>query len=78
MRLTGVISDLTFEKEVPFNFVGEKIRVDTLGENILSAIATKRAARCPEIIANSFVYNTSVRFEVLSVNGTEFEIEAHS
>ena len=76
MRLTGVISDINFGEELPFNFVGEKIRVDTLGENILSDIAKRDESTIPEIIANSFVYNTSVRFEVRGVNGTQFEIEA--
>ena len=76
LRLTGVISDIDFGDEVPFNFVGEKIRVDTVGENIQSDIATRSESTIPEIIANSFVYNTSVRFEVLEVNGTSFILAA--
>ena len=76
LRLTGVISDIDFGDDVPFNFEGEKIRVDTLGESILSNIATRDESTVPEIIANSFIYNTSVRFEVLSVNGTSFILSA--
>lgn len=72
LRLTGVVSDINFGDDIPFNFEGEKIRVDTLGESILSNIATRDESTVPEIIANSFVYNTSVRFEVLSVNGASF------
>ncbi|AOV62315.1 structural protein [Synechococcus phage S-CAM7] len=76
LRLTGVISDINFGDDIPFNFQGEKIRVDTLGESILSNIATRDESTVPEIIANSFVYNTSVRFEVESVNGTSFILSA--
>ena len=77
VRLTGVISDLSFGKEVPFNFIGEKIRVDTLGENILGPVAVRGTQTVPQTIANSFIYNTSVRFEVRGVDGTEFTLSAN-
>ncbi len=47
-----------------------------MGQNIQSSIATRRETTVTEIIATSFVYNTSVRFEVLSVNGTSFILAA--
>ena len=76
LRLTGVLSDITFPEEVPFSSVGEKIRVDTLGENIVSPSASREPQTYPRIIANSFIYNTSVRFEVESVSGSEFVLTA--
>ena len=77
VRLTGVISDLSFGKEVPFNYIGEKIRVDTLGENILGPIGVRGEQTVPQIIANSFIYNTSVRFEVREFSGTTFTLSAN-
>lgn len=77
VRLTGVISDLSFGKDIPFNYVGEKIRVDTLGENILGPVAIRGTQTVPQTIANSFIYNTSVRFEVRSVDGTTFTLAAN-
>ena len=76
LRLTGVLSDINFPNEVPFSSVGEKIRVDSLGQNILSSRATREELTYPQIVANSFVYNTSVRFEVDALNGAEFILKA--
>ena len=75
MRLTGSISDIDFsEAGIPFTTVGEKIRVDTLGQNIKSSIATRNSQTYPEIVANSFIYNTSVRFEVFDFVGSTFTL----
>ena len=76
LRLTGVISSIDFGEGVPFTTVGEKIRVDTVGENILAPIATRGGQTYKQIVANSFIYNTSVRFEVFSLAGTVFTLKA--
>jgi hypothetical protein len=77
LRLTGTLSDISFDEDgVPFTSIGEKIVVDTLGENILPATATRDAQDYADIVANSFIYNTSVRFEVLETNGSTFSINA--
>ncbi len=74
LRMTGVISDIEFPDEVPFTTPGEKISVDTLGENIISADVTRSEPTQKQIIANSFIYNTSVRMEVDELNGSDFQI----
>ena len=73
MRMLGVLSDLTFDEDrVPFSIEGEKIRAQNLGENIVSENATRDALNFKQVLANSFVYNTSCRFQVAEVNGTNF------
>ena len=74
LRLTGVLSNIKFDGEVPFSFIGEKIRVESVGESIRSQIATRKEVELPQIIANSFIYNTSVRFQVKEFNGATFDI----
>ena len=75
LRLTGSLSDINFgEAGIPFTTIGEKIRVDTLGENIKSSIATRNIQTYPQIVANSFIYNTSVRFEVFEFVGSTFTL----
>ena len=74
LRITGVISDLEFPEEIPFITPGEKVSVDTLGENIISADVTRSEATQKQIIANSFIYNTSVRMEVDDLSGSVFSI----
>ena len=75
LRLTGTLSGIDFgENGAPFSTVGENILVNSLGENILPNRATRSAQNYSEIVANSFIYNTSVRFQVGEVNGTDFEI----
>ena len=77
MRMLGVLSDLKFDEDrVPFSIEGEKIRASTLGENIVSEFATRDELNFKQIIANSFVYNTSCRFEVEEINGTNFTIKS--
>ena len=77
MRFTGTLSDIDFgEDGVPFSTVGETILVDSLGQNILPKIANRSVPNYSDIVANSFIYNTSVRFQVGVINGTSFEIIA--
>ena len=61
---------------VPFSIEGEKIRAQNLGENIVSENATRDKLNFKQVLANSFVYNTSCRFQVAEVNGTNFSIKA--
>ena len=74
LRLTGTLSDIDFGEGIPFTNVDEKIRVDTLGENIVSNLATNETQTYKQIVANSLIYNTKVRFEVLEVNGSNFQL----
>ena len=76
LRLTGVIFDLEFDGDALFSYIDEKISVDSLGERFVSQIITRNELTIPEIIANSFVYNTSVRFEVKVVSGSTFTLTA--
>ena len=71
----GVLSDVNFDV-VPFSSVDEKIQVDTLGENIVSSNATRNKLNYKQIIANSFIYNTKVRFEITDIQGSEFTVNA--
>ena len=75
MRLMGVLSEANFEN-LPFSTDGETIQLDSLGENILSSNATRERLNFKQIVANSFIYNTKVRFEVNSVQGSTFGISA--
>ena len=77
IRLTGVLSGIDFDEGEPLSFVGEKIVVDTLGENITNVEQNRGTATLSQIIANSFVYNTSVRFQVASIQGSTFKIETN-
>ena len=77
MRMLGVLSDLIFDDDrVPFSIEGEKIRAQNLGENIVSENATRDKLNFKQVLANSFIYNTSCRFQVDEVNGTNFSIKA--
>ena len=76
LRLTGVVFDIGFDGDALFSTIGEKISVDSLGENIVSQIVTRNELTVPQVIANSFIYNTSVRFEVTSVSGSSFLLAA--
>ena len=77
MRMMGVLSDLTFDEDrVPFSIEGEKIRASVLGENIVSENATRDELNFKQIVANSLVYNTSCRFEIGEINGTNFRISS--
>ena len=75
MRLMGVLGDVVFD-ETPFSSVDEKIQVDTLGENIVSANVARSDLSYKQIVANSMIYNTKVRFEVRDVQGSVFLISA--
>ena len=74
LRLTGTLSDIDFGDGIPFTNVDEKIRVDTLGENIVSSLATNESQTYKQIVANSLIYNTKVRFQVLDVSGSNFNL----
>ena len=77
LRLTGTLSDISFEDDgVPFTSIGEKISVDSLGENIVPSGVKRTSQTYADIVANSFIYNTSVRFEVLDISGSTFSISA--
>ena len=75
MRLTGTLTDISFPRgDLPFVSPGEKIRVDSLGENIVSDLGSRLDQKYYQIVANSFIYNTSVRFEVQSFSGSSFVV----
>ena len=76
LRLTGTCADISFENGVPFTSVGEKIRVDVLGQNITNNADSRETASYSDIVANSLIYNTSVRFQVTGISGATFSIAA--
>lgn len=68
LRLTGVISEYNSGKEESSVSVNEKLKVKNLGEIIENPIDNKTYK---EIFANSWIYNTSSRYEINSFSSGE-------
>ena len=74
LLLTGVVRDFEFVEDPILINLDEKISVENLGKNIRSERASRKDLSFREIAANSFIYNTSVRFQVSKISGTVFTI----
>ena len=61
LRITGVLSDFASTSDIILTSEGEQIGIRNLGEKILNPDTKKTSA---EIFANSWIYNTSSRFEI--------------
>ena len=70
IRITGVLSKFTPKGVVSSLVEGQKIYVDNVGEKILNLGRTEK-----EILANSWIYNTSSRFDVESRDDTTFVLK---
>ena len=69
LRLTGVLSDFEPTSDIRLLTEGEKITVKNVGEKITDPLLNKSRK---QIFANSWIYNTSSRFKVSSINGNNF------
>lgn len=76
IRSTGVISDVTFMEEPKGIDPGETIEPISVGENITNTTFSNEDLDYTQIIANSFIYNTSVRMEVKEFSGSSFQIDS--
>ena len=67
LRLTGVLSKFVPTSDIRLLVEGEKISVSNVGEKILNPTDNKTRK---QTFANSWIYNTSSRFRVESVSGS--------
>lgn len=72
IRITGVLSDFTELNKIEEVIVGENILVKNLGESITNPDSTNKSYK--QLFANSWIYNTSSRFNVLNISGTTFTL----
>ena len=73
LRITGVLSEFEPIHDILLTTEGEKIYTKNVGEKILNPETDKTDK---EIFANSWIYNTSSRFEVESINGSTFQLKS--
>ena len=72
IRITGVLSKFETLGDVLLSTEGQKIYTKNVGEKILNPESDKSDK---EIFANSWVYNTSSRFDVESISGSTFQLK---
>ena len=70
--ITGVLSDFEQINDIKLATEGQKIYVKNVGEKIKNPQSDKTYK---EIIANSWIYNTSSRFEVDDISGSTFTLK---
>jgi hypothetical protein len=70
-RITGVLSEYVTIEDTSLATEGEKIYVSNLGEIIQNPTENKNFK---QVFANSWVYNTSVRYKVETINGSQFKL----
>ena len=73
VRITGVLSDFTSLTENQQINEGEKITVKNIGQSIKNPDTNKTFT---EIFANSWIYNTSTRYEISEINGATFTLSS--
>lgn len=71
LRITGVLSEFVPISEISNIDEGEEITVNNLGETIQNPSENKTYK---EIFANSWIYNTSARFQVSNISGSTFTL----
>jgi len=71
IRITGVLSDFISKTKNQELNEGEKITVKNIGFAIKNPNENKTFK---EIFANSWVYNTSVRYQIKTINGSSFTL----
>jgi hypothetical protein len=70
-RITGVLSEYLPITDTSLSTEGEKIYVSNLGEIIQNPPENKNFK---QVFANSWIYNTSVRYKVESIDGSTFKL----
>ena len=73
LRVTGVLSDFQTIGDIKLVTEGQKIFVKNVGEKIQNPEQDKSYK---QIFANSWIYNTSCRFEVDSISGSNFVLKS--
>ena len=73
IRITGVLDDFVEIDNVSLLEEGEEIRVLSSGENIKNP---ENNASYKEIFANSWIYNTSSRYNVKSTSGSTYTLSS--
>ena len=71
LRITGVISDFKTVSDISLVSEGERIFVKNVGESIPNPVSDKTYK---EIFANSWIYNTSSRYQVLDISGSTISL----
>jgi len=71
LRITGVISDFKTVSDISLVSEGERIFVKNVGESIPNPVSNKTYK---EIFANSWIYNTSSRYQVLDISGSTLSL----
>ena len=70
LRITGTISELVQIDDISFVEPGEEISVKNLGEVILNP----SSKTYKETFANSWIYNTSTRYQISQISGSTFTL----
>ena len=71
LRITGVLSKFVPISDIKLTSEGERIFVKNLGENIINPDTEKSRK---QIFSNSWIYNTSSRYEIDSISGSSFTL----
>jgi len=71
LRITGVLSNFVPISDISLADEGEIISIRSIGESIKNPESNKTYK---EIFANSWVYNTSSRYQVSDINGSTFTL----
>ena len=73
IRIGGVLSDVKITDDVLLSNEGQRIFVKNIGERIKNPEVNKTDK---QIFANSWIYNTSCRFDVESINGATVQLKS--
>ena len=73
IRIGGVLSDVKITDDVLLSNEGQRIFVKNIGERIKNPEVNKTDK---QIFANSWIYNTSCRFDVVSINGATVQLKS--
>jgi len=73
LRITGVLSKFLPVSDISLVKEGERVYVRNIGEKIENPGVNQTYK---EIFANSWIYNTSSKYEVSEINGSTFSIES--
>jgi hypothetical protein len=71
LRVTGSLSKIENSQNILLSYPGDKIKIKNVGENILNPVEDRSFK---QIVANSFIYNTSTRHAILEIYGSRFKL----
>ena len=73
IRITGVISNFEQRSDILLSTEGQQIYVKNVGEKVLNPSANNTYK---QIFANSWIYNTSSRYQVEQISGSAFKLKS--